>query len=76
MWLGKTADVCWKRGISAATFYGWKQKYGGIGVSEAQLLKALEDESRRSKLLVAKLGLNGETLKDVIHKTARNLLKK
>ncbi len=41
----KTADFCREHGISAATFYQWKQKYGGIDVSEAQRLMALEDET-------------------------------
>ena len=41
----KTAELCREQGISAATFYGWKQKYGGMDVSEAQRLKAMEDES-------------------------------
>ena len=45
----KTADLCREHGISAATFYGWKQKFGGMDVSEAQRLKALEDENRRSE---------------------------
>jgi putative transposase len=66
----KTADVCREHGISAATFYGWKQKFGGMDVSEAQRLKALEDENRRLKLLVAELSLHGEALKSVIRKTA------
>jgi putative transposase len=51
----KTADLCREHGISAATFYGWKQKFGGMDVSEAQRLKAMEDENRRLKLLVAEL---------------------
>ncbi len=59
----KTADSCRAHRISAATFYGWKQKFGGMDVSEAQRLKALEDENRRSKLLVAELSLHGEALK-------------
>jgi putative transposase len=66
----KTADLCREHGISAATFYGWKQKFGGLDVSEAQRLKALEDENRRLKLLVAELSLHGEALKGVIRKTA------
>jgi putative transposase len=49
----KTADLCREHGISAATFYGWKSKFGGMNVSEAQRLKAMEDESCRLKLLVA-----------------------
>ena len=55
----KTAELCREHGISAATFYGWKQKFGGMDVSEAQRLKALEDENRRLKLLVAELSLHG-----------------
>ena len=62
----KTADVCREHGISAATFYGWKSKFGGMEVSEAQRLKAMEDENRRLKLLVAELCLHGEALKGVI----------
>jgi putative transposase len=58
----KTADVCREHGISAATFYGWKSKFGGMEVSEAQRLKAMEDENRRLKLLVAELSLHGEAL--------------
>lgn len=56
----KTAELCREHGISAATFYGWKQKFSGMDASEAQRLKALEDENRRLKLLVAELSLNGE----------------
>jgi len=59
----KTADVCREHGISAATFYQWKSKFGGMDVAEAQRLKALEDENRRLKLLVAELSLHGEALK-------------
>jgi len=66
----KTADLCREHGISAATFYGWKQKFGGMDVSDARRLKAMEDENRRLKLLVAELILHGEALKAVIRKTA------
>ena len=45
----KTAELCREHGISAATFYQWKQKFGGMDVAEAQRLKALEDENRRLK---------------------------
>src|SRR3954453_23192661 len=45
-----TADVCRRHGISAATFYAWKAKYGGLEVSEARRLKALEDENTKLKL--------------------------
>ena len=64
----KTADLCREHGISAATFYGWKQKFGGMDVSEAQRLKAMEVGNRRLKLLVAELSLRGEALKAVFEK--------
>jgi putative transposase len=49
----KTADVCRKHGIGGATFYKWKSKYGGLEVSEARRLKALEDENAKLKKLLA-----------------------
>ena len=49
----KTADVCRRHGISEATFYAWKAKYGGLDVSQARKLKALEDENTRLKRLLA-----------------------
>ncbi len=64
----KTADLCREHGISPATFYGWKAKFGGMEISEAQRLKAMEDENCRLKLLVAELSLHGEALKAVIRK--------
>ncbi len=69
----KTADVCRDHGISAATFYQWNQKYGGMDVNEAQRLKQMEDENRRLKLLVAELSLHGEALKTVIRKNGWSL---
>jgi putative transposase len=69
----KTADLCREHGISGATFYGWKSKFGGMEVSEAQRLKAMEDENRRLKLLVAELSLHGEALKAVIRKNGWSL---
>lgn len=69
----KTADVCREHGISAATFYGWKSKYGGMEVAEAQRLKGLEDENRRLKHLVADLSLDKEALKTVIRKNGWSL---
>ena len=65
----KTPDLCREHGLSAATFYGWKQKHGGMDVSEAQKLKAMEDENRRLKQLVADLSLDKEALKSVIRKS-------
>ena len=49
----KTADVCRKHGISSATFFKWKSKYGGLEVSDARRLKVLEDENRKLKKLLA-----------------------
>ncbi len=64
----KTAEVCRRHGISDATFYKWKAKYGGMGVSEAKRLKALEDENRRLKKLLAEAMLDNAALKDVLGK--------
>jgi putative transposase len=64
----KTADVCRKHGISDATYYKWKAKYGGLEVSEARRLRQLEDENRRLKHLVADLTLDNQALKTVLAK--------
>ena len=69
----KTADLCREHGISAATFYGWKSKFGGMDVNEAQRLRQLEDENRRLKHLVADLSLDREALKAVIRKNGWSL---
>lgn len=61
----KTGDVCRRHGISEATFYSWKSKFGGMEVSEARKLKALEVENARLKRMVADLHLDIEILKDV-----------
>jgi putative transposase len=61
----KTADVCRKHGISGATFYKWKSKYGGLEVSDARRLKALEDENRQLKKLLAEAMLDNAMLKDL-----------
>lgn len=61
----KTGDVCRRHGISEATFYNWKSKYGGMDVSEARRLKTLEVENARLKRMVADLHLDIEILKDV-----------
>ena len=60
-----TADVCRKHGISSATFYKWKSKFGGMDVSEAKRLKALEDENAKLKKLLAETMLDNAILKDV-----------
>jgi len=64
----KTADVCRKHGISQQTFYNWKSKYGGMEVSEAKRLKALEDENTRLKKLLAEAMLDNAVLKDIASK--------
>ena len=61
---GKTADVCRRHGISTATFYAWKAKFGGMDVSEAKRLKALEDENGKLKRLLAEAILDNTALKD------------
>ena len=64
----KTADVCRKYGISSATFYKWKGKYGGLDVSDAKRLKALEDENNKLKKLLADAMLDNAMLKEVAAK--------
>ncbi len=63
-----TADLCHKHGISSATFYKWKAKYGGLEVSDARRLKALEEENARLKKLLAEAMLDNAILKDVAAK--------
>ena len=62
------AEVCRKMGISEATFYNWKKKYGGLGVSELRRPKQLEEENRKLKQLVADLSLDKKMLQDVLSK--------
>ena len=64
----RVEEVCRKFGISQATFYNWKRKYAGLGVSEFRRLKQLEAENARLKRLVADLSLDKEMLQDVIQK--------
>ncbi len=64
----KTADVCRKHGISSATFYKFKARYGGMDVSDARRLKALEDENACLKKLLAEQMLDNAILKDVAAK--------
>ena len=64
----RVAEVCRKIGISEATFYNWKKKYGGLGVSELRRLKQLEEENRKLKQLVADLSLDKQMLQDVLKK--------
>ena len=60
-----TAEVCRKHGISTASFYKYKAKFGGLDVSDARKLKALEDENARLKKLVAELSLDKAMLQEV-----------
>jgi putative transposase len=62
------AEVCRKMGISEATYYNWKKKYGGLGVSELRRLKQLEDENARLKRMVADLSLDKQMLQEVLQK--------
>jgi putative transposase len=64
----KTADICRKHGISDATFYKWKAKYGGLEVSEAKRLRSLEDENGRLKRMLADAMLDNAALKDLLGK--------
>jgi putative transposase len=64
----KTADLCRKHGISEATFYSWKSKFGGLDVSDARRLKGLEDENRRLKKLLAESMLDNAARKDLLSK--------
>jgi len=64
----KTADLCRKHGISDATFYNWKARYGGLDVSEAKRLKQLSDENTKLKKLLAEAMLDNAALKDLLSK--------
>jgi putative transposase len=61
-------DICRKLGVSQATFFRWKQKYGGLGVGELRRLRQLEEENRKLKQLVADLSLDKKMLQDVLAK--------
>jgi putative transposase len=61
-------EVCRKMGISDATFYNWRKKYGGLGPSEMRRLKQLEEENAKLKRLVADLSLDKAMLQDVLAK--------
>lgn len=62
------ADICRRHGIDQATFYKWKSRYGGLEISEATRLSALEDENRRLKKLLEKAELDKSILKDALSK--------
>ena len=61
----KTADVCRRHGVSEATFYKWKARYGGMEVSDARRLRVLEDENAKLKKLLAEAMLDNAMLRDV-----------
>ena len=65
---GKTGEVIRRHGISRETFYRWRKKYGGMEVSDAKRLRALEEENRQLKRVVADQALNLQVLKDVLGK--------
>lgn len=64
----KVAELCRKHGISDGTFYNWKAKYGGMDVAEAKRLKALEEENRKLKTLLADTLLDNSALKELLAK--------
>ena len=64
----KVQDVIRKMGVTETTFYRWKSKYGGLEISDAKRLKALEDENRRLKTMVADLSLDNQALKHLLGK--------
>lgn len=61
-------EVCRKLGISQATFYNWKKRYGGLDPSELRRLKQLEEENSKLKKIVAELSLDKQMLQDVLKK--------
>jgi len=63
----KVADLCRQHGISEATYYNWKAKFGGMSVSDAQRLKALEAENGQLKRLLAESILDNAALKDIVN---------
>ena len=62
------SELCRRHGISDATFYNWRKKYGGLEVSEAKRLKSLEDENARLKKLLAEQVMDNSTLKELLAK--------
>ena len=61
----RTADVCRRHGLSEATFYKWKAKFGGLEVSDARRLRSLEEENAKLKKLLAEAMLDNAMLKDI-----------
>src|SRR5690606_14521751 len=67
----RVEEVCRKMGISEATLYNWKKKYGGLGVAELRRLRQLEEENAQLKKLVADLSLDKQMLQDVLKKSIK-----
>ena len=67
----KAADLCRKHGMSEATLYNWKARYGGLDVSDAKRLKALEDENAKLKKLLAESMLDASALRELLSKSGR-----
>ncbi|KKA44817.1 transposase [Vibrio splendidus] len=67
----KVNEVCREYGISDATYYNWKSKYGGMEASDVKRLKELEDENRRLKQMFADLSLEHRIVKDILEKSCR-----
>jgi putative transposase len=63
-----TAELCRRHGISPATFYNWKARFGGMGASDARRLRQLEDENRKLKQLLAEATLDNHALRDLLQK--------
>lgn len=72
----KVEEICRKMGVSEATFYNWKKKYGGMGVSELRELRQLKDENAKLKQMVADLSLDKHMLQEVIKKSFEGPSKK
>ena len=66
----KVSDICREHGISDATFYNWKAKYGGMESSEVARLRAIEDENARMKRIIANLSLENDAMKELIAKNS------
>ena len=65
-----TAELCRRHGISPATFYHWKARYGGLDVNDARRLRQLEDENRKLKQLLAESALDNHVLKELLRKNS------
>lgn len=64
----RAVDICRDKGITTATFYSWKHKYGGMGAQQLKELKSLQEENQRLKQMYADLSLDHRILKDIIKK--------